>query len=301
MTQRKYAIISGYCTIALVWTMILAKGAAYAAGGSPSILSSLMDSLLDSIISVTALASIYYASRPADDDHRWGHGKMEAVSALFQAAMIAAGAVFIIFEALGKIITPVKIEHFGLGMGVMVFSIVVSVVLVAIQKFALSKEDSLALEADNAHYGSDIFVNLGVLAVLFLGQIGAPQILDPLFAICVAVYLFTVSRSIGMKSVNMLMDRELPIEQRHAVVALIEAQDGVCGWHDLRMNNHGLSEVISFDIEVDGDLILRDAHAIAKTLENKILEIFPKAEILIHIDPQGDIDDARHRVKGVHH
>lgn len=299
--SSKHSLHAGYMALCVVGVLILAKTFAYYASGSASILSSLTDSVMDSFVSLTAVLSIVYASRPADEDHRWGHGKMEAVSALFQAAVIVGGGAFLVFESVDRLLHPVVVSHHALGMSVMVLSIILSAGLVMVQKRALRHRDSLAVEADRAHYGSDIFVNIGVLIVLFSSSRGAPVWIDPLFALGVAGFMAYLAKDIGGKAINMLMDRELPEEERAKIIAVIEAHEGTIGWHDLRTHRNGETRVISFDMEADGDLTLRDAHQIAKDIEDDILKIFPLSEILIHIDPAGDTDDARHRVKGVHH
>lgn len=298
---RNHSLHAGYAALGVVVVLILAKAGAYYASNSASILSSLVDSLMDSFVSMTAVLSIIYAARPADEDHRWGHGKMEAVSALFQAAVILGGGAFLVFESVNRLAHPVEVSNHMLGMGVMVFSVVMSAGLVAFQRRSLRLRNSLAVEADSAHYGSDIAVNIGVLLVLVLGLNGAPLWIDPLFTLGVAMFMAYLAKGISGKAINMLMDRELPEEERTQIIAIIEAHQGTLGWHDLRTHRNGETRVISFDMEADGDLSLRAAHNIAKDIEEGILEIFPNSEILIHIDPDDDTDDARHRVKGVHH
>ena len=297
----RFAFYAGYSAVAIVTILIFIKTWAYYASGSTSILSSLTDSLLDSLVSVTALGSIYYAQRPADEDHRWGHGKMEAVSALFQSAIILGGAAFLVFEAALRFLEPAEIQKQSIGIAVMVVSILLSVLLVCIQNMSLKKAPSLAVEADRAHYGSDILINAGVLIVLFISMFGAPLWIDPLFTVLVAGFLVRVSHEIGSKAVDMLMDRELPEEERARIEKTILDHEGVLGFHDLRTTRHGMTVVMSFDIEVDADLSLRDAHNIAKDIEKELLEMHHGAEILIHVDPEDDTDDARHKVKGVHH
>lgn len=299
--EKNHALHAGYAAVAVVMVLIAAKFFAYYASGSASILSSLLDSIMDSVISMSAVGSMIYAARPADEDHRWGHGKMEAVSALFQAAIILGAGAFLVFEAVNRLFLPTPIAQHALGIAVMMFSIVMSAGLVFIQRRALQRRGSLALEADSAHYGSDIIVNIGVILVLGAIAMGAPLWLDAVFAIGVAMLMAYLAKGIADKALNMLMDRELPEEERAQIIAVIEAHQGTLGWHDLRTHRNGETRVISFDMEADGDLSLRAAHNIAKEIEEAILGIFPNAEILIHIDPDDDIDDARHRVKGVHH
>ncbi len=298
---RRSSLMAAYAAISIVFVLICVKAGAYYMSGSVSILSSLTDSIVDSLVSVAALMSIYYSHRPADEDHRWGHGKMEAVSALFQSAMIVGGGAFLVFESVNRITNPEPVQQHMLGITVMVISIVLSIILVRIQRKALDVHDSLAVEADSAHYGSDIIVNVGVITVLAASAYGAPLWIDPLFALVVAVFMAYLARNIAQKAMDVLLDRELPDEDRNKIIGIIESHSDVTGWHDLRTRKNGTITVIAFDMEADGDLTLRAAHNIAKDIENGILEFFPLSEVFIHIDPHDDLDDARHRVKGVHH
>ncbi|MBK9585793.1 MAG: cation transporter [Alphaproteobacteria bacterium] len=298
--EPRYALYAGYASIAIVIVLIFAKSLAYYASGSSSVLSSLTDSIMDSFVSLMALGSIYYAQRPADEDHRWGHGKMEGVSALFQAAVIFAAGFFLVLEAASRFLAPAPIGHHALGIAVMVFSIALSVLLVWIQRLSLKKAPSLAVEADSAHYGSDILINAGVMLVLILTANGAPIWIDPLFTVMVAAMMAAISRKIGGKAVDMLLDRELPDSERRRLIEIIAGHEGVKGWHDLRTTRHGMGVVVSVDIEVAADLSLRAAHDIARQVESKILLAYPHAEILIHVDPEGDTDDTRHKVQGIH-
>ncbi len=297
---RRSSIMAGYSAIGISATLIIIKAIAYHMNGSMGILSSLTDSALDSLISIMALASVYYASQPADSEHRWGHGKMEAVSALFQAAVITGGGLFLISESLHRLSHPHEMQNFGVGMGVMAISIVLSILLVWIQRRSLAESKSLAIEADSLHYSSDVLINSGALLVIFLTMQGAPYWVDVLFALGVAAFMGKLAYGIARKSLDMLLDKELPEEQRAQLIKVIEAQEKVAGWHDLRTRQNGNSVVITLDIEVNPTISLNSAHAIAKGLENDFLKLYPDAEILIHVDPEGDKADARHRVKGVH-
>lgn len=300
IVKSRSSLLAGYAAIVIVCTLIVIKAYAYHQSGAVSILSSLTDSVLDGLVSLMALASIYYARRPADEDHRHGHGKMEAVSALFQAAIIAGGGVFLVFETLVHVSKPVVITNHMIGASVMVASVVLSIILVLIQRHSLKFSESLAVEADSAHYSSDILVNMGALLVLILCFYGAPVWIDTLFAVGVAGFMACVARSIAMKSLNMLLDRELPEEDRAKIIGIIEAHKGVAGWHDLRTHRNGNNYVMSFDIEADPEITLYAAHEIAKDLEEEIVQAYADAEVLIHIDPTGYTEDSRHRVKGVH-
>ena len=182
----------------------------------------------------------------------------------------------------------------------MCLSLVLSLILVLWQRKTLETEDSLTIEADNLNYGSDVLLNMGTVVVLVASLYGAPLWLDSVFAIAGAGLMGFMAYGVFMKALNMLLDRELPDEDRNAIIKVIEAHVGVLGWHDLRTRLHGDYYDISFDIEVDADLSLRDAHSVTKDLEAQLIALYPRCDVMIHVDPQGFPHDARHRVKGVH-
>ena len=264
--------------IIIVAVLVVLKAIAYFQSGSVSILTSLTDSVLDSFVSLMALASIVYAQRPADEDHRWGHGKIEAVSALVQASVIIGGSAFLVFSAIDRVFNPEPIVDHWLGIAVMWASILMSLFLVLWQRNTLRNVESLTLEAENLHYGSDVLINIGTVVVLFASLNGAPVWIDSLFALTAAVCMAFMARSVAMKALNMLMDRELPDEERQAIIECIESHEAVLGWHDLRTRRHGDFHDISFDIEVEGSSSLWDAHDITKDLERDLVALYPKCD-----------------------
>ena len=143
-------------------------------------------------------------------------------------------------------------------------------------------------------------INIGTMLVLMANLYGAPLWIDSVFAISGAIFMSIMAYSVFLKALNMLLDRELPDDERNAIIGWIEAHEGVLGWHDLRTRRHGDVYDISFDIEVNADLSLRAAHNVTKDLEKILLERYPMCDVMIHVDPQGFPHDARHRVKGVH-
>jgi ferrous-iron efflux pump FieF len=275
--------------------LVVIKSYAYSLSGAAGVLASLTDSASDLGISLIVFFSLHYALKPADKEHRHGHGNMEGVTALFQAAFISAAAFFLGMQAISRILNPSPVTLDALAVALLVVSVLLSAGLVWIQNYALSKAKSLIVEADRAHYSSDIAVNIATIIVLVLTGLGLPVILDSGFALLVAGYLTFTALGIGRKALDMLLDREIPDEERSNLKSLIRSHPGVLGYHDLRTKQSGILLFISFDIAVDPDLSLRDAHAIAKTLEAAIMSAYPRAEVLIHVDPADDIEDARHK------
>ena len=293
--RPRRALLGGAASLVTVFILIGAKTFAFWQSGSASVYASLMDSLADVTASGMSLLAIHLSLKPADKNHRSGHGKIEGLAALFQALLILGAGISLFIEAARRMAEPAPVEHVGLATVIMAFSVALSVALVAVQKWALRSAPSLALEADQAHYSMDILVNAGVIAVLFLMTAGAPPWIDPAFAVCVALYLAHTAYAIARKGLDMLLDRELPKTTREAIRSVVLAQDGVLGMHDLRTSQSGMRIFISFDIEADPNLPLIQAHAIARGVEHALLSAFPNAEIMIHVDPSGDTDDARHR------
>ncbi len=294
------ALVAGAASLATVLVLIGIKTFAYFESGSSSVFASLMDSLADITASAMSFLAIHLSLKPADKNHRSGHGKIEGIAALVQAMLIFATGISLLVESVARFLESRVIEHYGLAVGIMAISIVLSIVLVTVQRRILREAPSLAVESDQAHYSMDILINAGVIVILLLMRAGAPPWLDPAFAVVVAGWLGYTAKTIAKKGVDMLLDRELPKDRRQQILGIIRAQDGVLGVHDLRTSQSGMRIFISFDIEADHNLSLLDAHEIARKTELALLEAFPHADIMIHVDPHGDTEDSRHHIPEVH-
>lgn len=292
--RPRYALYAGGAAIATVTVLIIAKVVAWFMTGSASILASLTDSMMDAWVSGINLLAIRYSLKPADSEHRYGHGKVEGIAALFQAALITSAAVFLTLESVSRLIDVREVESLNVALGVMAFSMVMSILLVSVQKYSLKFAPSLAVEADQAHYSTDIIVNAGTILALGIIAMGGPHWLDSAFALVVVGYLVKTAWEIGIKGADMLMDRELPDSVRKEILEIVMASPGISGIHDLRTRAIGMRTHISFDVELDPDLSLRDAHNATRAAERALLEKFPNAEIMIHMDPVGDPADSRH-------
>ncbi|MBI2233425.1 MAG: cation diffusion facilitator family transporter [Micavibrio aeruginosavorus] len=299
--KPKMALVAGGASIATVALLIAIKAFAYMVSGSASVLASLIDSLVDAGVSLIGFLAIRQSLKPASADFRYGHGKIEGLAALMQGAFILGAAVFLGFEAIQRLAQPHPVTATGVAIGVMLVSIVLSVLLVAVQNYSLRHAPSLAVKADRAHYSSDILMNAGVIMALLTQSYGAPVWLDSVFALGIAFWMFVTVYGIVMKAVAMLLDRELPQETRMRILEIIRSNPDVHDVHDLRTTMSGMRLDIAFDVEIDPDMTLARAHAVSKKVEDAILLEFPNAEIMIHKDPVGEIDDSRHTVKGVHH
>lgn len=294
------ALLAGAASIATVFILIVLKAYAAYQTGSASVLASLIDSIVDASVSLMTFLAINISLKPADDNHRHGHGKVEGLAALFQAAFITGAGFFLLLESGGRFIHGNMPESSSIAILIMSISIVLSIFLVMVQNYALRFAPSLAVEADRAHYSSDIIVGIGVIGVLIALQRGAPIWIDPAFAVLVALYLAFTAFQIAQKGIDMLLDRELPGAAREIITKKVLSHKYVMGMHDLRTSKSGMKVFISFDIELDPSLLLYNAHEIVREVEYELLIEFPNAEILIHADPHGDTYDTRHNVHGVH-
>ena len=267
--------------------LIVAKLAAWSVTGSVSLLASLVDSVMDSIASLINLFAIRYALQPADEDHRFGHGKAEPLAGLAQAAFIAGSAVFLIFHAIDRLRYAHALEQVGIGIWVMVLAIVMTIGLLAVQRYVIRKTGSTAIRADSLHYLTDLLTNVSVLVALYLSTLGWTWA-DPVFAIAVAIYIFYSAFQIGHEAFQQLMDRELPEEILEQIQETAMSHPEVVGTHDMRTRQAGHSRFVQLHLEMDAKLPLKEAHEIADQVEAEILMFLPGAEVLIHQDPVDD-------------
>lgn len=286
---KRFAAIASVSVAAI---LIAAKAGAWLATGAVSLLSTLMDSLLDLAASVVNLIAVHHAAQPADREHRFGHGKAEPLAGLAQAAFIAGSAAFLLFQAGERLIRPAAITNSDVGVGVMVVSIVLTFGLVLFQRSVVRRTSSVAIRSDSLHYQTDLLINLGVIVALFLsGRFGWPAA-DPLIAIGIAGYIIFSVVEILKHSLAMLMDHELPDAERERIRAIARAHPGVVAVHDLRTRSSGTQAFIQFHLEMEGAITLLAAHAIAEAVMADVQAAFPHAEVLIHEDPAG-IDEPR--------
>ena len=276
-----------YASITTALLLIAAKVVAYLVTDSVSLLSTLLDSLLDAAASLVTLLAVRQSLVPADREHRFGHGKAEPLAALGQSAFIAGSAVFLIVQAAGRLLSPPSLEHTGVGIAVMAVSIVATLALVTYQRRVIRCTGSLAIKADSLHYASDLVVNASVIVALVLASVYGWQRADPLFGIGIALFILFTAWQISRRALDMLMDRELPDDARQQIRALATANPGVRAVHDLRTRASGQTIFVQLHLEVDGSLTLMQAHAIADAVEADILAAFPDAEVIIHEDPAG--------------
>ena len=279
--------LATYASIGLAAALIAVKLVAYLLTDSVSLLSTLIDSLLDAAASLINLVAVRTALVPADSEHRFGHGKAEPLAAMGQSAFIAGSAMFLLVEAGNRLVNPSPIQNSGLGLAVMGASIVATVFLVAFQRHVIRRTNSVAIKADSLHYLSDLFVNSAVILSLLLWRQFGWTFVDPLFAAGIGCYILWTAWQIAHNAFDLLMDRELPDAARRRIRDIALAHPEVRELHDLRTRSSGSATFIQFHLELEGDMPLMRAHAVSDQVEDAILVAFPGAEVIIHQDPAG--------------
>jgi ferrous-iron efflux pump FieF len=279
--------LATYASVLVASVLILAKLVAWLATDSVSMLSTLLDSVLDVAASLVNLFAVRHALTPADREHRFGHGKAEPLAALGQSAFVAGSAVLLIVEVVRRFWRPQAVENGEIGILVMMGSIAVTAVLVLFQRHVVRKTGSLAISADRLHYLGDVLVNSAVIVALALTELLGWNWLDPAFGALIAAYILYTAWSIARSSFDMLMDRELPEEERQRIRSIATAHPQVRALHELRTRASGPSIFIQFHLEMAGEMSLYEAHRIADQVENQILAAYPGAEVIIHEDPSG--------------
>lgn len=280
-----------YASVATASVLVVAKLTAWAMTGSMAILSTLIDSVLDLGASLINLWAVAHALTPADREHRFGHGKAEALAGLGQAAFIVGSGGFLVVEAVGRMFDPQPVGRGEVGIAVMAASIVLTLILVRYQKYVLSRVGSVAISADSLHYVGDVLINASVIVSLALAMTLGIDWIDPLFALGIGLYLLSNARQIALGSLDMLMDRELPAEDRDRIRQIARAHTEVRNMHDLRTRSSGQHGFIQLHLEMDGDLPLMRAHDVADEVEKAICAAFPNFEVIIHQDPVGIRED----------
>ena len=265
--------------------MIVTKAIAWWLSGSISMLAGLTDSLLDGVTSFLNLLAVHYALRPADDDHRYGHGKAESLAGMAQALFIGVSAVLIAFQAVERLKHPEPIGAPWIGIGVIIFSLVMTVGLLVLQHRVVKATGSNAVRADSLHYRSDLMLNGSILLALVLASMGFPQ-LDAWFGLGIAVYILWSAYQIARESFSVLMDEELPTDVSDNMLALACNVPGVLGAHDLRTRISGNVWFVQLHLELHGELTLSQAHSISDSAAQAIAEAYPQAEVLVHADPK---------------
>ena len=285
LTQR--AAIASVVTA----TVLLAlKLWAERATGSVAMLGSLADTALDLFAALVTFYAVWLAAQPADADHRFGHGKAEAIAALMQTLVILGSAVAIGWRAVLQFGIAGEPHSAGIGIGVSLVGVAMTLTLVAYQRRVVRATGSIAIGTDQLHYEADLMLNVAVIAALGLDVVAGLHGADALFGIGIALYLgFGAVRS-ARAALDMLMDREWPEAKRARLFEIVAAHPELDGVHALRTRSAGVTDFIQFHVWLAPEMSVKCAHDIVERVEDDIAGAFPGAEIMIHVDPAGHFD-----------
>lgn len=280
--------LATYASVGVAGTLILVKSIAWILSDSISLQATLIDSVLDAAASLVNLLAVKHALEPPDREHRFGHGKLEAIAALGQSLFITASAFWLMYEAGARLYNPVPIEETTIGILVMVFAIVATFFLLKFQRYVVKKTSSSAIRADSIHYQSDLIINLGVIFSLVVSSGFSLHWVDPIVGGVIALYILYTAWTIILEAFNMLMDHELPDNLREKIREItLASHDKIQGMHDLRTRTSGIKVFIQLHLEHDPYMTLGECHEIAEIVERNLHRSFPNAEVLIHQDPLG--------------
>ena len=277
-------------SVAMAVFLLGLKGYAALATGSVAMLSSLADTGLDLLASLVTLYGVRLAATPADHDHRFGHGKAEALAALFQVMLITASAAGIGWRAVTALGSAAETRHGDLGIGVSVTAIIATLVLLGYQRRVIRRTGSVAIRADNIHYQSDVLLNGAVIVALVLGERFGVRGADPVFGIAIALWLAFGAFRASSSALDQLMDKEWPEAERKRFLDVAACHPELRGIHDFRTRRSGAHDFAQFHMYVAPDMTVAQAHEVMDTVERELRVAFPKVEVLIHLDPDGHID-----------
>ena len=297
MTYSQLIKLATWASVVVALSLIVIKTWAWDETQSVSLLASLIDSIMDSAAALINFFAVRYAMAPADKEHRFGHGKAEALAGLAQALLILGSIGLLLSQTLGRLWDPVVIENTPFGIIVMAASMGLTGALVLLQRQVVKQTKSTAIEADSLHYTSDLLMNLGVIIALVLatyGHYGA----DPYLALSIGAYVIYSAWGIAKTAFDLLLDHELSDEQRQRITQMAKTHPLVLGMHDLRTRQSGHMQFIQLHLELQDRMLLIQAHDVADEIELRILQLFPYADVIIHLDPVSIADKEVHAKTG---
>ena len=284
-------IRAAFASISVALLLLGMKAWAVWATGSTAMLGSLADTALDLVASLATLAGVWVAAQPADAEHRFGHGKAEALAAMFQVVLISISAVGLAVRAVQQWIAGGRTEAAQDGIVVSAIALAATLALLAYQRFVIARTQSIAIATDHVHYQSDILLNLAVIAALALDQYGGIAGADPVFALAIAAWLAWGAWRASQTAIEQLMDREWPEQKRQRFVEIAARHPELEHLHDLRTRTSGMRDFVQFHVDLPGSMTVDQSHAIIDRVEHELCRHFPNLELLIHIDPAGHVDE----------
>jgi ferrous-iron efflux pump FieF len=285
LTQR-----AAFASVTMALFLAGLKIWATAQTGSVAMLGSLADTALDLIASLITLLGVRYAALPADEEHRFGHGKAEALAAMAQVGLITVSAIGIGWRAIDRWGSGARTEGLELGVTVSLIAMATTFALLAYQRHVIRKTGSVAIGADHLHYQTDLLLNIAVICALVLDQLLGWRFADPLFGLIIAAWLLWGAWRAAQAAMDQLLDREWPREKRDRFIAIAARYPELQSLHDLRTRSSGTHDFVQCHVAIDGAMSVAAAHAIVERIEAAMRAEWPGLEIFVHIDPVGTID-----------
>ncbi len=286
--EKKATLISS-STAAVLVTLKLVIGVM---SGSIAVLASAIDPLLDLLVSVFTYFALHQSERKADETFNFGRGKLEALAAVIEGSIISMSALFILYNAVMKFLTPRPIDYMQASIIVMGISIVLTGLLVLFLQYVAKKNNNLVIRADALHYKTDLFTNGAILVSLLVIRYSGIEVIDPILGVLIAVYMIWSAYPILKEGILMLLDVALEREEIEKIENLLNAHRDITGWHFLKTRRAGSDIFISVHIVFTLDISLYDAHRISDQIEAEIKKLFAddNVHIIIHMDPYDDSD-----------
>jgi ferrous-iron efflux pump FieF len=282
---------AAFASIAMALLLAALKTWAVLRTDSTAMLGSLADTGLDLVASVATLVGVWIAAMPADADHRFGHGKAEALAAMFQVVLISLSAFGLAFRGIDELLAGGRVAAANEGIVVSLIAIAGTFALLAWQRHVIRETGSLAIRTDNVHYKSDLFLNLGVIAALVLDRYAGFAGADPLFGLAIALWLAWGAWRASSEAIDHLMDKEWPEDKRLRFVEVAAMHPELSKLHDLRTRTSGDRDFVQFHVDLPSGMTIGDAHDVIERVEDDLCRAFPGMELLIHIDPEGHVDE----------
>ena len=290
--DSKYArlvVMASLSSIMMALLLVMAKMLVWFFSNSITILASMTDSMMDLVTSVINYIAVRFAIKPPDEDHNYGHAKIEALAGLAQCAFISASAIFLLVSSINRYFNPVQLMNIDLGIYVTVLSLILTLFVVVFQTYVIKKTDSQIIAADRLHCQSDLYSNLAIIVSLLICSTGY-EIADVIFALLITVYIAHGVYGIGVRSLNVLLDKKISNHLINDITSIMLATPGVLGRHEMRTRRVGNYIYIQVHMCIDRNISLEEAHAIASTAQKAVLCKYSQADILIHMDPVNKTD-----------
>ncbi len=277
-------------SVAVASLLGLVKAWALWRTGSTAMLGSLADTALDLVASVITLVGVRIAAIPADEDHRFGHGKAEALVGMIQVVLISISALFLGWRAVNRLLEGGNVAAPEAGIAVSLLAIITTLGLLAYQRRVVKQTASVAIATDSLHYRSDLFLNIAVIAALVLEVYAGLNGADGVFGLVIALWLLWGAWRAASEVVDQLMDKEWSTERKRAFIEVALQEPEARGIHHLRTRTSGTHDFVQLHLWLPHDMTVAAAHEVMDRVEARLHAAFPGVHIIIHPDPEGHVD-----------